>query len=1166
MLEITPAKGWTGEATDVVIGGLNFYPRVQAEARGDGAEINRTFEAWLEQDGERIAFLDRVSLTDSTSLAAQVPEGIAPRQEYDLIVSGPNGGFGMLEDAFLVTATRADHFVLTNVEGRPYWTVKDQASFEAQVVDPAGDPLLDAVVPVRVSVEPVDDTPIQVVFEPDILLGQTTAEARYGAAIEGRLDLAGRADIDFSVQTPAGVLLKVEALDPGIEPAAAGLLWTTGTDYSVDVALPAPNYSTLAGERFAVRLTLTDENDIIAWDPVVPITATLIDNCNELVMPLGDFAGIVDIDVALQAATGTSDCAEQRLEVLLSSGQRFQSTPITVNPGPTSQFAVTVAATEVTAGTPLNATVRPVDAYGNASVWEGVAAALRVGDTIGDIATRGCSAGDAFMSCTVTPTDAEYGVMLIVRDPSTAVEGASQPYDVLAADLDRLTVVPNPSDLVGGVVAGDPLSVTVGLLDEYDNDVPTDEYVDGDITLSDEGGAVSCEFIDTLERGQLGYECVHYRADDHTVLVAGGPGGVRGQSSAFAVVNAELGRVLVTPSSPTVVAGEPVDVAFVGLDEYGNPYKVHTDNRVDLRDSTGSLSIDHTLLDTDGASVESVRITTAGPTTLIASQFGVDLGASDVIDVSPDAASQLSIESQQPWGWVDGQATIVVQATDRYGNPADADEDALISATAGTFAAETVTLVDGRGQVLVDFTTSSLSESVQGASDSGLKGTSGTLYVVEDCGSFGPTAAVSFGGSANAVVCHDGTEASTTASFVGSSPGSTSLSRYALWVEGEGTETGSTSSVDMTITQVGIFEARALVIDAGLCADEVVRSAYVGPDDGQPVGPLDVSLSTSTLAAGTGTSTVSVSSVETCDGDPASGGRVYFRADRGEVAGATASGQGLRLSLDSSGDGSLTLDASGEDTDGSGTVTLWVESGAAAGAATFSISGDTRRPRVVHQDPVGYTTDSVDLITLTFSEPIDASTVRPGAFSVSGPSLATIDEVLRSGDREVEIWLDAAVSGADARWTVEASSSITDVAGNALDGSWTGGTSAHSADFGKVASAAPDVTRCGAPKAFRPDGDDGSGIEADSVDIAATADTSVSTWSWSVFDADGDEVFVDRKAGTTNAATLVWSGRSLDGSIVDDGTYSVRVSAENGDGTVGDWCSVKVAVDNRRGL
>jgi len=134
-----------------------------------------------------------------------------------------------------------------------------------------------------------------------------------------------------------------------------------------------------------------------------------------------------------------------------------------------------------------------------------------------------------------------------------------------------------------------------------------------------------------------------------------------------------------------------------------------------------------------------------------------------------------------------------------------------------------------------------------------------------------------------------------------------------------------------------------------------------------------------------------------------------------------------------------------------------------------------------------------------------------------------------------------------------------------MDGTWTDTRSDFSLDFGAVADEAPDLTSCGSDTdTVRPDGDDGTGSEADEITVTVAASAVPDWWYLRVLDADGTTIRSQwLPEGASASASLVWDARADDGLIVGNGDYMLSVSPADLSWNLGTSCTSTVTVDNR---
>jgi len=528
--------------------------------------------------------------------------------------------------------------------------------------------------------------------------------------------------------------------------------------------------------------------------------------------------------------------------------------------------------------------------------------------------------------------------------------------------------------------------------------------------------------------------------------------------------------------------------------------------------------------------------------------------------VGPDDPVSLSVLPTRPWAWVHAPSDVVIRALDRFGNVARLNDGVELRSSEGAFSGAGATMVDGLASVeVVPHTASPLDTWVAEASD-GLTGTATSIPVLEDCGSAGPIPALTLDGSVDAVRCLGEDPV-----LVHASVSAAGADRYGLWVPGPIATVSDSSRFDISFRDVGTYPVVALAAE-GTCGAEIAHTAYIGEDDGSPTGSIPLSLVSSFLRVDQDTTVISVGPVLDCAGDPAKNGEVFLRTDRGIISGAVASGEGLFVTLDSDGNAEATLDLTAAQTGGAGRVVAWVENGAARGARPFTATGDLVRPRVVNQHPEGAVTGSFSAIFLSFTEPLNPANVGLHAFKITGPSAATIIDVYQPRPDQVELYLASPIASSAGRWTVQLRDSLTDLAGNRLDGAWSGESRDYEADFGSLSSSAPVLLSCEpSTLSFRPDGDDGDGIEADDVTVTLTAVTAPDTWRIVVETADGHPIRHARFDASSAVETWDWDGRDDTERIADDGSYTIRTTPHNADGTAGASCSATVAIDNKRG-
>ena len=1169
---LQPAWGWTGESTDVVLLGDDFYPGVSATG-ADRFEIDRQFDAWLELDGEQIA-LEGVSLQDLGSLGARVPAGVEPGR-YDVGLRTPNGGEALLQGGFSVTETRADHLEL-DTESLTH-PVLSLARVGVQLVDPAARTVPEAL-PIRVTVLGADD-PASLRFE------QTLDDQRWDGTlpgIRGTLGAGGTGFVALTSETPGDLWLEITADDEGSVVAGASqfLAFTAGGVATIEVSLPAEDFVPEAGTQFPLRLTLRDELGNPTDGAVASVT--LLERCGDADTRFRRTVVFADehvlLDAYLAGSTGSSGCAGNGFEVVgQADGAPIQgvSRDVLVTPGPPSALTVEAFPDLIQAGVdPIVVVVSAEDAFGNPTPE--ATGSVTLSDTAGGLGPEtgpsSCRVLDeGVATCEAWPVRAGDAVD-IVAITSGGLSGSSDPIEVLAGAPDHLEITTSPPT----VAAGDLFDLTLRADDAWDNPVGIDP-TGGDVPEFGDGeGSVSCAW--TASEGGVGEErfaCAATHAEPAKVVVATLAGGASGQSAPFEVTNGDLAKAsLDLAGVSTITAGDPIDLAVQALDAWDNAYVVQSVASVDIYDKSGEVVAEPLALDAFGAGSLRLRPTVSWTANQLDAYDGAALlGRSSAFDVTAGSVVGLGVELPRTWVEVDEDVDVTVTAEDAYGNPVpgfagtvalSSDQGAAPSVATSSFTAGTAVATMRWEQV-------ALQDRVE-ADGAGLAGTSGTVDAAQDCGTSGPSASLEIGGDVDHVTCRvGGVTPSTSLDASGSGAGASALLATHLsptpttWVR---TVAGSTTA---TWDTVGATEVRAVVVDTAGCMDESSAWVWVGDSDGEPTGPVTVTPSSGALVAGSttlGSATVELQASD-CAGDPASGGTLAVRADLGALSSGTstlsASGAGLELALDAAGEGQITWSMTTTAHDGTATLHAGTPAGSAHGDASVDVSGEFAPPTVLSVDPVGTRGGTFQTVSLTFSESMLGSSLTSSTVSLTAPDGTIVtDATLDVDDDTVTITLDDEEDAGSGTWSLGVGSGARDAAGNRLDGAWTGASSAFLVTFGLVPATAPDMTDCvAATSRIRPDGDDGTGDESDDLEISLQATSAPAWWELIVLDADGALVQLDREAGIGATATVAWSGRDLDGAVVESGDYTVSLTPLDASWNEGIGCTRSVHVEQR---
>lgn len=1154
---VTPGRVWNGADIPIVIEGTDFLPRIDVDARGFGADLEGEWTVDLVADDGTVVGLTGVSRQDAEHLIAVVGAG-APPGDYSLHVTGPSRETVVTEPLLEVSTSQEVGLRVDYYDPPTTYAAGERVRFLFEAVGFDNERVFTDV-PVLITLSgPRIEIPHTAEFEEVQFLPLDDGVGFVGVLPEGQsilpVDLRAPGRLDVVARSAPGV--------PELQEGTLTLFIDGGSELPAELRLPegpatgtgtgtAP-FVAKAGEAFQLGVTVRDaDGEAILQEPLELVLGNACGTLRQTVV----VDGVTQVPVTVEQATDPEGvCVADAIEVL--SGAVGASASFEVEGGEPAYFELDLIQSEVRAGDGVLLLVRPTDAFGNTTEWKGD---LEVTDDLGSLTEVSCAAGERFLLCSAIAT--------LAADPLTITAAG----DGLVGSATGLVV--RPAATTAGLalsgptagVAGVSESVGVTFLDAWGNPQESDDIDPGMLLLTDELGDVDCA-LDAVVGSESVYGCVFTVARDTAVLEVDGFG-TQASTDPFVVVNADLAVVQLTAPS-AVIAGDSFELQLFGSDAYGNPYLEQADPVVQLRDDLGGLGVSEVTLDTNGSGRVATSLIRSGTTQIRASQADVDLGASGSIDVSAGPTTALSVTPSEPWGYVGVPVDVTVQAVDAFGNRTGVAGQVTLSSRRTSTPDLPLSLVNGVATVPWTWADDALDEELEATADAGFTGSSGVLYVVRACAD-GPDAVFDFGGFPEALACLDpGTGHALVSAGLGSSvAGGAPLAGYALAADGGPATLGALPDLDFTLETVGPHVVRGLAVQSDGCADETQGVAWVGPDDGTPTGPIALSVDVDPLAL-FDLATVSLDDVRDCARDVAAGASVRLRTTAGVLLDVSPSGEGLEVVLDALGDGATDLETDGGLAGDAVEVHAWVASGAASGVVTVGLVGDEISPTVVEQDPAGGTSDLVDAVTLTFSEPLLGATVLPSRFTLDGPTGAVADAVLSGDGTEVTLTLAPAVDGAAGVHTLTASRELRDLAGRRLAGTWDEVAADYVSTLGGTAAVVDPVScSAGAPPGgvFRPDGDDGVGAEADAWSVALESSFPPAWWVVDVRDAAGVRVRQDWDVPLGAVDAWVWDGRDDEGLIVPNGSYSVTVSPDDGAGNRGPACVVQVTVDNRLG-
>lgn len=1143
LTSVSPERGWNGEETVITITGTGFYPQVEIDTnRNGGVDLDRSYQAWLQGDGLGRHTLSAVSIDDYEQLRAVVRSGLGAGT-YDLLIEGPTGEVASLEDAYLVSNTRADRLTVTLEPVDRVPTVNDQVIVAIQLLDPAELPVLEDL-EVVVRAEGIDQ-PVLGVFGGGLIDAEPLPDV---LGLRGFIGSDGAARIPLTIETPGTIRVTVEAAVPstGVRSGQALQLWQAGDELITVFELPQPGFEVDAGDTFPMTVRLRDQfgNDVTGVSAELLVQTSCEDFNAARVVSSGDA-----INVRPRRSTEFGNCPEQRLRVL--QGPQGVSEPFVVRSGPPQTFSVQQVFDPVRAGEDVVGLISARDANDNRTVFP---LQFELRDSVGGLGPVVCGASSNGVDRNCRAPSFVAGPAVTLTASTSTISGTSLPYQVLP-DLTVQRILVTAS---GPATAGEELEVLLGFFDPYDNAIPAGEVDLSALELDNGAGVrVACEPGGITAGGEAQFTCIFEQARIDARIGAH-LGSIDGLSGPFVIQNAPLANVEID-GPHDVVAGEAFELSVVATDAFGNPYLNQLPDVLNLDHPTlGSVPVP---LQPDGTATVGLTLTQAGASAVLPTDAASDpLGLPHSLTVAAAAPASLDVQLPHPWVFVGEVNTFEVRAFDAFGNLAVETTPVVLASQLGGAPSQIATWDQGVASTNLVWNTAGLDDRVL-ATAGALQGSSERLDVAQDCGVMGPSVVADFGGAPVGRACVvPGQRSAVAMSLTGSTPGTSPLAYYVARIPGQDPVRSTSPAFNVQVEDVGRNDVEVVVLDAAACGTEAEVRIWAGPDDGQPVGMLVTQLSAASAPLEDAIGIQVLGAVD-CTGDPSTG-TLQVRTDRGSLSGVFPTGAGLRTQLDASGTATFSVSTTGVPTGGPTRVEIRSPSGGAADTIDVEFLGDNGLPTVWSQSPNGATSGLISTIVLEFDEPLLPVTVTPANFAVTGLAAVPIDTVTQTLPGRVEIELGIPADADNEVFTVLASRELRDEAGNRLDGDVSGGPADWIGVFGQVVDALDPVSCELDTNRFRPDGDDGSGPEADQVQVEIHSSTTPAWWRLRVDDDEGARIFQERFVPAGSSDILVWDGRDSRSRIVEDGSYTLRAAAEDAFGNRTPPCVRTVSVDN----
>lgn len=434
------------------------------------------------------------------------------------------------------------------------------------------------------------------------------------------------------------VVARLEDLQ--VEPAApAGFLLSHGASQVV------------AGTPFDVSVAVVDAYGNVSSVPVSDVEVRSSD-------PLADVLSWTTLEGEATRPMTLRTAGDHTLTVS-GGGLSGEGPSVTVLPGPASEFAFD-SPTQAVAGEPVAIEIRARDQFGNLATGFTGTVSVTSSDVDAQAVQHTFSTADAGVWLAEVTIFQAGSHRIFVEQIDGSLSFATTFFDVLPGEATQFVI-----DADDTVVAGEPLGVTVRVLDDWFNDVTTFEgSLDVEVPSPNDGSTLD---FGPAEAGTASTTVTFYVAGEQSIwLMRDG------------VEVARLNQVLVVPAAPfglrlhheqsQVVAGEAFEIQVAAVDEYDN---VTPDESVEVIVGSSDAQADLPEWPTlTGEGSKFVTLRTAGAQTLTVTSGSGLSGEGPSVTVLPGPLAELRF-IDLPTEAVSGEPfDVSVGAFDEFENPA----------------------------------------------------------------------------------------------------------------------------------------------------------------------------------------------------------------------------------------------------------------------------------------------------------------------------------------------------------------------------------------------------------------------------------------------------------------------------------------------------------------
>ncbi|MEC8378812.1 MAG: hypothetical protein VXZ96_00740 [Myxococcota bacterium] len=1113
---INPTQVVVGSVVPITVTGTQFHVNPHIRNHNE-IEIEVDWSIELEHENGQSINVNNLNWVSPEQIKFDAPQELEPGK-YQLTLESDDGRKAIADDLLTVSPTALADVKWISFENQ--YQTEEWALAQVQAVDIDGLPHAEAAYVQIEASQPLN-------FR-DLLESQVTTSN----SVSGYLSQSGLGLVAFTSTVPTPVELSLKLLPEGGSGDTIGISFVTGSASQATVSIGTISTVT-AGTNLPVYIQLIDENG----NPTAGEQRFLrvIDECS------GNTEFVDALDSAFVELTPTVSCDESRIRVLNAQDGLILGESNVFSVTPAAPFGLTIQNIQnrVQTGQDFEFIVQLMDEYEN--VVDETEDQIDLDNLPDEVISLDCTSFSEGLSlCEAQFNQILEGYRLLVQTES-GISGFSPFVSVEPGEASHIDIQVDPIE----PIAGEDFDLYMRIYDAFDNllvDVSPNA-----LSIKLGQTPLNCNSISPIGSEQLRLRCQIEEAGVSNLTVQYfnivHPFDVRIEPSDI------VSLVPITPPSQTV-AGTTLNLSAELRDSYGNVVTNANPSNIEI-EIEGEF--ESTQIGSAGIANWTWTPTAVGTYQPNVIYQGQSIGNFPEINVDPSSATGLAIELEKTWAIVQGTFEFEVFFVDSYGNRTNETDNIIISRES-----DGAIIYQGglTNQLVYNYAPLQAWPSEQLAISSMRYSTvtSVPYDVLANC-EFDTALDVDLPNQADNIICMDENPIALEVITEGS---------HIHYTLGDTWTRTNLSTLNLDIPE-GSQTLQVLTRNEALCFNTLEFDLLGAPDRILPYGPIEIALSSSTLDPITQPSADVHLTANRCDGSPAAFQSLMIRSTGGLLESGntplSASGSGLNLVLDSLGEADLLLDSVGVSSLGQAEVIVSTASQTAGGSAVVQFQNYQGTPHIVDFEWIEENGVLVETVVY-FSVLMDTDE----AYLDNLPIILTgaVDYIPSS-----MAWLDSqtlqirwpTVDNAQAPLILQMEPFLYSSTGVPFDGVPQSPGTNFEVSSEYVGTESELISCAVSETAFRPDGDDQSGIEADRLSISAQVVGAVSLVRWEI---TGDSThFFKVFESTAPNHTEEFNGRDEWGIILPNGQYTVELQPIHEDFSVGNGCTLSFDIDNQ---